>query len=81
MKISASPRFNFGQFEKMKEPVECVLRENNGMSKSEVEEVVLVGGSTRIPGVQTLLRDYFGGILQYLSQKKLILRKRAMQLH
>jgi len=48
-------------YSKMKEPVECVLRENNGMSKSEVDEVVLVGGSTRIPGVQSLLREYFDG--------------------
>jgi len=31
------------------------------MSKSEVDEIVLVGGSTRIPKVQTLLKDYFDG--------------------
>jgi len=39
-------------------PVEKVLKDA-GMSKSEVHEVVLVGGSTRIPKVQKLLREYF----------------------
>lgn len=31
------------------------------LSKSEVDQVVLVGGSTRIPKIQELLSDYFGG--------------------
>merc|ERR1711898_47892 len=31
------------------------------MKKSEIDEIVLVGGSTRIPRVQTLLKDYFNG--------------------
>merc|ERR1719359_2304207 len=31
------------------------------MEKSEVDEIVLVGGSTRIPKVQSLLKEYFGG--------------------
>jgi L1 cell adhesion molecule like protein len=42
------------------EPVEKVLRDAK-MSKSQVHEVVLVGGSTRIPKVQQLLSDYFNG--------------------
>ena len=29
--------------------------------KTEIDELVLVGGSTRIPKVQSLLKDYFGG--------------------
>jgi heat shock protein 1/8 len=32
-----------------------------GVSKSQVDEIVLVGGSTRIPKVQELLRNFFGG--------------------
>merc|ERR1719253_1351051 len=31
------------------------------VSKSEVDEIVLVGGSTRIPKVQSLISEYFGG--------------------
>ena len=31
------------------------------VSKSEVYEMVLVGGSTRIPKVQILISEYFGG--------------------
>lgn len=41
-------------------PVEKVLRDAK-MSKSQVDEVVLVGGSTRIPKVQELLKEYFNG--------------------
>ena len=39
-------------------PVEQVLRDS-GVSKDEVDEIVLVGGSTRIPKVQQLLKEYF----------------------
>jgi endoplasmic reticulum chaperone BiP len=35
--------------------------EDAGLKKSDVQEVVLVGGSTRIPKVQALLREYFDG--------------------
>lgn len=42
------------------EPVEKVLRDAK-MDKSSVHEVVLVGGSTRIPKIQKLLSDFFNG--------------------
>jgi L1 cell adhesion molecule like protein len=42
------------------EPVEKVLRDAK-LDKSKVHEVVLVGGSTRIPKVQQLLSEFFGG--------------------
>merc|ERR1711934_436359 len=42
------------------DPVEKVLKDAK-ISKSEVHDVVLVGGSTRIPKVQQLLVDYFNG--------------------
>ncbi|CAK93869.1 unnamed protein product (macronuclear) [Paramecium tetraurelia] len=48
------------QFKKCIPPVEQVLKDS-GMSKSQIHEVVLVGGSTRIPKVQELLKDYFNG--------------------
>ncbi|RHY75456.1 hypothetical protein DYB30_013240, partial [Aphanomyces astaci] len=47
-------------FRKTMEPVEKVLRDSK-LSKSQVHEVVLVGGSTRIPKVQQLLSDFFNG--------------------
>ena len=31
------------------------------MKKEQIQEIVLVGGSTRIPKVQQLISDYFGG--------------------
>ncbi|ODM88333.1 Heat shock 70 kDa protein [Orchesella cincta] len=42
------------------EPVEKALRDAK-MDKSQIHEVVLVGGSTRIPKVQKLLQDLFNG--------------------
>ncbi|MFI3300801.1 MAG: molecular chaperone DnaK [Candidatus Gastranaerophilales bacterium] len=42
-----------------KTPVEKAIADA-GVSKSEIDEVVLVGGSTRIPAVQQLVKDYTG---------------------
>jgi heat shock protein 1/8 len=47
-------------FRKCMIPVEKVLKDAN-MSKNNVAEVVLVGGSTRIPKIQDMLSDYFNG--------------------
>jgi len=47
-------------FKKTLGPVTKVM-EDADMQKSEVDEIVLVGGSTRIPKVQTLLKDFFDG--------------------
>jgi len=47
-------------FKKTLQPVQQVL-DDSGMKKSEVDEVVLVGGSTRIPKVQQLIKDFFNG--------------------
>ncbi|KAI9668982.1 MAG: Heat shock protein ssb1 [Trizodia sp. TS-e1964] len=41
-------------------PVEQVLKDA-GLDKSKVDEIVLVGGSTRIPRIQKLLSDFFNG--------------------
>lgn len=49
-----------GLFKKTMEPVEQVLRDSK-LSKSEIHEIVLVGGSTRIPKIQQLLSEYFNG--------------------
>ena len=45
-------------FTKCLEPVEKVLRDS-GLSKSQIHEVVMVGGSTRIPKVQKLISGFF----------------------
>lgn len=41
-------------------PVEKVLRDSQ-MSKNQIHDVVLVGGSTRIPKVIDLLKEFFNG--------------------
>jgi len=51
---------NMDYFRKCMEPVEKVLRDSK-LSKSQVHEIVLVGGSTRIPKVQELLIEFFNG--------------------
>ena len=47
-------------FKKTLQPVQQVL-DDAGMKKTEIDEVVLVGGSTRIPKVQQLIKDFFNG--------------------
>merc|ERR1712072_492104 len=51
---------NMDLFKKTLIPVGKVL-EYGELAKKEVDEIVLVGGSTRIPKVQQLLKDYFNG--------------------
>ncbi len=45
--------------ERCKTPVENAIKDA-GISKSDIDEVVLVGGSTRIPAVQALVKQYTG---------------------
>jgi heat shock protein 1/8 len=40
--------------------MERVLRDS-GCSKNQIDEVVLVGGSTRIPKIVELIKDFFNG--------------------
>lgn len=47
-------------FKKTLKPVEQVLKDAK-VKKSEVDDIVLVGGSTRIPKVQSMIEEYFGG--------------------
>ena len=47
-------------FQKCIEPVTKVLRDS-GVSKNDVDEIVLVGGSTRIPKIQELISNFFNG--------------------
>jgi L1 cell adhesion molecule like protein len=51
---------NMDLFRRCMEPVEKCLRDAK-IDKSHVHEIVLVGGSTRIPKVQQLLQDFFNG--------------------
>ncbi|THU93826.1 heat shock protein 70 [Dendrothele bispora CBS 962.96] len=51
---------NMDLFRKTMKPVEQVLKDSN-IKKEDIDEIVLVGGSTRIPKVQQLLKEYFGG--------------------
>ncbi|PHT49753.1 Heat shock cognate 70 kDa protein [Capsicum baccatum] len=51
---------NMDLFGKCMESVEKCLRDAK-MDKSYIHDVVIVGGSTRIPKVQQLLRDFFNG--------------------
>ncbi|RKP06982.1 70 kDa heat shock protein 3 [Thamnocephalis sphaerospora] len=47
-------------FRSTMEPVEKVLRDSK-IDKANVNEIVLVGGSTRIPKIQKMVSDYFNG--------------------
>ena len=47
-------------FSKCMDPVEKVLKDSQ-ISKGQVDQIVLVGGSSRIPKIQELLSQYFSG--------------------
>eukprot|EP01083_Nonionella_stella_P177708 625431_1 len=47
-------------FRQCLEPVRIALQDAK-MSKGDINDIVLVGGSTRIPKVQKMLREYFNG--------------------
>jgi len=51
---------NNNLFRKTLKPLGTVLKDA-GMKKKEIHEVVLVGGSTRIPKIQKLVKDFFNG--------------------
>ena len=47
-------------FQKSMDPVQKVIVDS-GISKSQIDDIVLVGGSTRIPKIQELLSNFFNG--------------------
>jgi len=49
-----------GLFRRVMSPIDQVLRDSK-IAKDKVDEIVLVGGTTRIPKLQQNLSDYFGG--------------------
>ena len=51
---------NLDLFKKTLAPVTQVLKDS-GLGKNEVDQVILVGGSTRIPKIQSMLSEFFGG--------------------
>ncbi|VDI71819.1 Hypothetical predicted protein, partial [Mytilus galloprovincialis] len=51
---------NMDLFRSTMKPVQKVM-EDADMKKEEIDEIVLVGGSTRIPKIQQLVKDYFNG--------------------
>jgi heat shock protein 5 len=52
-------QLNMELFKKTLRPVEQVLKDA-GMDKADVTDIVLVGGSTRIPKIQSLVEEFFG---------------------
>ncbi|KAK9480144.1 heat shock protein 70 family [Lipomyces japonicus] len=51
---------NYDLFKKTLRPVQQVLKDAN-VAKTDIDDIVLVGGSTRIPKVQQLLEEFFDG--------------------
>merc|ERR1719397_2257034 len=47
-------------FRKTMKPVQIVMKDAR-LKKNEIDEIVLVGGSTRIPKIQKLVKDFFNG--------------------
>jgi len=53
-------------FERAKKPISKVLSDN-GYNHTEIDDVVLVGGSTRMPQIRSMIKDYFGNRNLYTS--------------
>ncbi|KAG9046955.1 Heat shock protein sks2 [Tulasnella sp. UAMH 9824] len=51
---------NAAAFKSTLEPVEKVLKDAK-MAREKIDDIVLVGGSTRIPKIQSLVSEFFGG--------------------
>ncbi len=51
---------NADLFKKTLEPLKLAM-EGAGLKKNEIDEIVLVGGSTRIPKIRQLVKEYFNG--------------------
>jgi molecular chaperone DnaK (HSP70) len=52
-------------------PVQKVL-EDADMKNDEIDEIVLVGGSTRIPRIQQLVKDYFNGKVSFIFERDVV---------
>ena len=48
------------EFQRCLEPVKAVLRDTK-LAPDRIDEIVLVGGSTRIPKIRQMIQDFFGG--------------------
>ena len=59
-------RFFQDLFRSTMKPVQKVM-EDADFSKNDLDEIVLVGGSTRIPKVQQLVKEYFNGKVRLLQ--------------
>lgn len=51
---------NYSHFNRCLDTVKAVLKEGK-MEPNEIDEIVLVGGSTRVPRIQEMLSEFFGG--------------------
>jgi L1 cell adhesion molecule like protein len=69
-------------FRKCMGPVEQVLKDSK-LSKGEIDDVVLVGGSSRIPRVQALLKELFNGkeLCQSIHPDEAVAYGAAVQAH
>ena len=57
----AAPQLSDSLFQRSIEPCKKALSDA-GLSASDIDEVILVGGSTRIPYIQTLVEKFFGKV-------------------
>ena len=69
-------------FKKCLGPVEQVLKDSK-MGKADIDDIVIVGGSSRIPRVQALLKEYFNGkeLCQSIHPDEAIAYGAAVQAH
>jgi heat shock protein 1/8 len=67
-------------FKSTLDPVEKVLKDSK-IAREKVDDIVLVGGSTRIPKIQSLVSEYFGGrqLNKYINPDEAVAYGAAVQ--
>ena len=67
-------------FQKCLLPIENALKDAN-MNKYQVNTIILTGGSSRIPKIQTMIKEYFDGnhIIKYLNSDEVVSSGAAIQ--
>lgn len=70
---------NMDLFKSTIKPIQQVLKDGN-MKISDVDEIILVGGSTRIPKIQGLVKEFFGGKEPSRGKRKYIFHGRGLEL-
>jgi molecular chaperone DnaK (HSP70) len=67
-------------WEKIFKEIDEVFKENKNITKNDINEIILVGGSSRTPGIESKIKEYFGKnmILQDVNVDEIVAQGAAV---